>query len=361
MFKLQLDSIASVESQRLLDLLLARANPLMNAHSLNVIESDQSKNSGVVIVSHEHPDPDAHGAGLGLMHLCRALGIENVNYVNSSLVHEKYQALPGSQEIANQFKEPHNDSLIIYVDCATESRIGGLDVEAQAFCQSANIDHHISNTFFADINWVNSSASSASEMIGALAYVLCEQYPVYFTREQARACLARMATCLLAGIYGDTGGFSYTCTSQETLMIAAFLCGVGGDLHLASNIGKIISREVYFFRHRKLSEVEFYHNNRTAILTLSLADFENIKGDKEALEGLVEHIRDINGVVVACVAKWIGDRWAISLRCREPYDVNAVATRFGGGGHKLAAAFKYSGADFSVILCKLLEEIESLL
>jgi len=312
-----------------------------------LMESDE-----IIIVSHENPDADAHGAALGLLHLLRQLGIPKVLYANSSGVDKKYSALPGSNEVMTTIPAPQGaKALLVYVDCAEKTRVGSVFMPfLEYFPHSIEIDHHISNTYFGTVNWVDPKASSTSEMIGRLAL------------SAKSSGNAQMATCLLAGIVGDTGSFRYTQTSSATFEMAAYLLKNGADLQLVSQkLGSLLPPPIFFFRNELLSSVKFYRNNTIAGIIIPKERMDAIEGSEEATEGLVEIIRNIEGVKVSFVARQGEELWRVSLRSHTSNNnVSDVAAQFGGGGHVCAAAFKRRIDDFAGFLPQLIEKISSI-
>jgi phosphoesterase RecJ-like protein len=309
-----------------------------------LLESDE-----VVIVSHENPDADAHGAALGLLHLLRQLGVPTVLYANGSGVDKKYLALLGSHEVLTTIPAPRSTkALLVYVDCAERTRVGSVLLPfLDNFPNSIDIDHHISNTYFATINWVDSKASSTSEMIGRLALAANSSGNM------------QMATCLLAGIVGDTGSFSYNQTSSDTFEMAAYLLRNGADLQLVSQkLGSLLPRPIFFFRNELLSSVQFFHNGAIAGIIIPKDRMKAVESSEEATEGLVETIRNIEGVKVSFVARQVDEVWRVSLRSHTSNNnVSEVASEFGGGGHMCAAAFKRRIDDFTQFLPELIEKI----
>jgi phosphoesterase RecJ-like protein len=287
-----------------------------------------------------------------LLHLLREKGVAKVRYHNFSGMDKKYLALPGSDELNQNLPTlPGSEALLVFVDCADLARVGNSFSTSltNAFSCTLNIDHHISNTNFGTINWVDATASSTSEMIGRLAIMA------------GSSGNAAMATCLLAGIVGDTGSFSYSQTTAETFEMAAFLMRSGASLTLVGQkLGSRLRSEVFFFRNKLLSTVSFYDNDRIAGIIISREQMQSIPDSVEATEGLVETIRNIEGVRVSFVARQVEELWRVSLRSHRPEDnVSEVAANFGGGGHMCAAAFKKQIDDFALFLPNLLERLSA--
>lgn len=299
--------------------------------SIQSFLSKIKESRSVVIVSHEHPDADAHGSALGLLFFLRSLGVE-VNYCNFSGLTGKFRALPGSAEVRSNVDGLHPQP-IIFADCASAERVGPHLSDLADFGPVFNIDHHISNDGFGDFVLLDISASSTSELVGKCV------------RAAGVAVTPQIGTNLLAGIYGDTGCFRYSNTSWETFEMASFLVRGGGDLALISNeLMAAVPADVFRFRNNILGRVQLYEGGKVGGVVVLRHDVANFGVDEEATEGLVEQIRDIGGVQVAFILRETETCWRVSLRSRtEIHNVSDVAGEFGGGGHKCAAAFRKSG------------------
>jgi phosphoesterase RecJ-like protein len=285
----------------------------------------------LVIVSHEHPDADAHGSSLGLMFFLRSLGLE-ATYCNFSGATGKFKALPGSAEVRSDVCGL-NPQPIIFADCASAERVGPMLSDLAHFGPVFNIDHHISNDGFGDYVLLDIAASSTSELVGKCV------------RAAGVSVTPEIGTNLLAGIYGDTGCFRYSNTSSETFEIASFLVRGGGDLALISNeLMAAVPPDVFRFRNDILSRVQFYEGGKVGAVVVLQDDITKFGVDEEATEGIVEQVRDIGGVKVALILRETESCWRVSLRSRtETHNVSELAGEFGGGGHKCAAAFRKSG------------------
>ena len=197
--------------------------------------------------------------------------------------------------------------------------------------------HH--NVNIDAINWVSPREPSSGELV----YDLCEWAGWKITQP--------IADCLFTAVSTDTGSFQYPSTTPDTLETAAHLVDRGADL------GKIC-KEVYqsypltrvkLLRH-VYNKFRLTHGDKTAYFWLKLADYSRTGASTEESEGLIDHIRAIEGVVVAVVFEEVGPNHSrISLRSKdERVNVNEVAALFGGGGHKAAAGARVEGSHLSV-------------
>jgi bifunctional oligoribonuclease and PAP phosphatase NrnA len=179
-----------------------------------------SENNLFLVVSHERPDCDAYGSSCGLTLILRELEKE-AYCLNSSGVVPRFQFIP---EVENTYSEiPKlittriHETVLIYCDCATKARIGDIDLNSLNFKNTINIDHHISNEKFAEVNWVEPKSSSTCEMIFEFLKSFSLSYNI------------NISTCLFAGLVADTGSFQYSLTSSNTLRVAANLLDSGAQ------------------------------------------------------------------------------------------------------------------------------------
>ena len=291
----------------------------------------------VCIVGHVRPDGDCVGSQLGL-----ALALEDegktVTVWNEDVVPDKLRFLDPDRRFSKP-AEGRKFDVVIATDCASFERLGRAGEHIASRGLLINIDHHASNTRYGDINWVSPREPSSGELI----YDLCAWAGWKITQP--------MADCLFTAVSTDTGSFQYPVTTPETLETAAHLVERGADL------GKIC-QEVYqsfpLTRVRLLRHVynkfRLTHDSKTAYFWLKRADYTRTGASTEESEGLIDHIRAIEGVVVAIVFEEIEPEFTrISLRSKEDrVNVNEVASLFGGGGHKAAAGARIAGRPLTV-------------
>ncbi|HLP76413.1 MAG TPA: DHHA1 domain-containing protein, partial [Candidatus Paceibacterota bacterium] len=202
-----------------------------------------------------------------------------------------------------------------------------------------NIDHHASNTRYADLNWVSPREPSTGELIFRL--VKCAKWPI----------TKQIADCLFTAVSTDTGSFQYPTTRPGTFHVGAELVTRG------ANLAKICD-EVYqsypLSRVRLLRHVyntfKLTHDDQIAYFWLKKKDYARTGAESDDSEGLIDHIRDIQPVVIACVFEELEPELTrISLRSKsEKVNVNEIAAQFGGGGHKAAAGARIPGKPLAV-------------
>jgi phosphoesterase RecJ-like protein len=196
-----------------------------------------------------------------------------------------------------------------------------------------NIDHHHDNTRFGNFNLVDTNASCTAEIVYGLAVLL------------GARVTGEMASALYVGLVTDTGKFMYENTDASTHRIAAELIDAGVDVaDTYQRLYEHVPMEKVRLVARALEAIQRGCDERLAVTYISTADYEATGAGEEMTEGIIDHLRSIEGVKVAAVVRDLGDRGRaarkVSLRSSDgDVDVSAIARHSGGGGHKRAAGF----------------------
>jgi phosphoesterase RecJ-like protein len=287
-----------------------------------------------LVLTHYRPDGDAVGSQLALLLTLKGLG-KTVEVWNDDAVPAKFRFLPASDLITRPPSEPKDFDVVVAIDTSTWQRVG---TAAQRIGQRKyfiNIDHHVSNEKFGEINWIVPEAPAS----GQIVFDLIKRAGFPLTRD--------IATCLFAAISTDTGSFSYGSTTAASLRAAAELVDTG------INVGEIC-RQVYesypyarlMLLQKALAQLQLADQKRIAYTWVTTEMFEESGAKREDTEGLIDYARAIEGVVVAILFEELSEpgKFRVSLRSKNPkVDVNSVARRFGGGGHREAAGARFSG------------------
>ncbi|HVM59566.1 MAG TPA: bifunctional oligoribonuclease/PAP phosphatase NrnA [Verrucomicrobiae bacterium] len=287
-----------------------------------------------LVLTHYRPDGDAVGSQLALVLLLQGLG-KTVEAWNDDAVPAKFRFLPASQLITRPPAEPKDFDVVIAIDTSTWQRVGSAAQRIGNRKHFVNIDHHVSNEKFGEINWIVPEAPAS----GQIAFELIRRGGFPLTRD--------IATCLFAAISTDTGSFSYGSTTSESLRVAAELVDTG------INVGEIC-RQVYesypyarlMLLQKALAQLQLADHKRIAYTWVTVEMFEESGAKREDTEGLIDYARAIEGVVVALLFEELPEagKFRVSLRSKNPkVDVNSVARRFGGGGHREAAGARFTG------------------
>jgi phosphoesterase RecJ-like protein len=300
---------------------------------LNKIAESQT----ICIVGHVRPDGDCVGSELGLTLALRKQG-KDVWCWNQDAMPQKYAFLD-PDKILQQPGRAQAFDLVIAVDCASFDRLGDLGAAVGQRKCLINIDHHLSNTRYGDLNWISAREASTGELVFRL--LQAAHWPI----------TPAIADCLFTAVSTDTGSFQYPTTKPVTYHTAGDLVRLGADL-------ETICHEVYqsfsLSRVRLLKHVYSHfhltHDDQIAWLWLKQRDFARTGADRSDTEGLIDHIRAIEPVVVACVFEEIEtDLVRVSLRSKSPkINVSEILGQFGGGGHAAAAGARIAGKPLSV-------------
>ena len=290
----------------------------------------------ICVVGHVRPDGDCIGSQLGLTLALINAG-KTVTCWNQDPLPAKLAFLDAKKLIQPPEKGQKFDC-VIATDCASLERLGTAVEAITDRKLFINIDHHTSNTRYGDINWIAAREPSTGELIFRL--LKAANWPI----------TPAISDCLFTAVSTDTGSFQYPTTRPATYHVAGELVKRG------ANLAKICD-EVYqsypLARVRLLRHVynkfRLTHDNQIAYFWLKKADYARTGSDPSDSEGLIDHIRAIEPVILACVFEEIEPNLTrISLRSKSPkVDVNKVANLFGGGGHPAAAGARIEGTPLS--------------
>ncbi|OGC39102.1 hypothetical protein A2Y85_04475 [candidate division WOR-3 bacterium RBG_13_43_14] len=282
------------------------------------------KKSRIAIATHIDPDFDGLAAALATGYLIRSITRRSpIMYCNSA-VPVKYGFIVRNWNFVQKW--PSSDLLIV-VDSASLDRIfcdpdGGYELPAMII----NIDHHKSNVRFGAMNYNDENASSACEII----YNIYEILKVKITRA--------VAETLYTGLYSETGGFVYPNTTSDTLRIAANLVRqyIKPDLVVKQINAKTVNGTRLL--SKVLATIELRNGIGTMYVTKKM--IAECRANMSDTENFVSFLMAINQVKVAIFLREQNDFTRISLRSNCQIDVDRVARKYGGGGHRLAAGIK---------------------
>jgi len=289
------------------------------------------------VVGHVRPDGDCVGSQLGLTFALKNEGKRVVCW-NEDPMPQKYEFLD-PDKVFQRPKPGLEFDCVIATDSATFERIGKVGPCVSRRKILLNIDHHESNTRYGDLNWVSAREPSSGELIFRLLKVA--KWPI----------TKAIADCLFTAVSTDTGSFQYPTTRPGTYHVAGDLVSHGADL---AKICDEVYQSYPLSRARLLRHVYSHfrltHDNQIAYFWLKKADFARTGADSADSEGLIDHIRAIAPVVVACVFEEIEPELTrVSLRSKsDKVNVNEIAAQFGGGGHLAAAGARIPGKGLSV-------------
>jgi phosphoesterase RecJ-like protein len=287
----------------------------------------------LILVTHENPDGDALGSLVAMQEVLKRLGKDSVIFMSADefpLPHEyRFLDLDGPVDAAPEDVE---ERTAVFLDCGNVDR-NPADFLKRAGARILNIDHHHDNTCFGSVNHVVPEASCTAEIVWDLMGGL------------GVAPTATIAEALYVGLVTDTGKFMYENTGTRAHVMAAALIEAGVDVH---DTYRRLYEGVPFGKlellARGLANVERYDGGRLTLTRLTAADYEAAGAEETYSEGVVDHLRSVEGTAVAgLVRDLLGSderRRKVSLRATdERVDVSAIARAQGGGGHRQAAGF----------------------
>ncbi len=299
----------------------------------------------VFLTVHQRPDGDALGSQIALAMACTRLG-KKVTMANEDPVPPRYRFLPWSGRIRTGVAGlPRRFDLSFTIECATPARAGVCGAVARRAKVLVNMDHHLGNKGYGDINLVD--GTMPAEVI--LAEALRIRLGVPLTRE--------MATAFYVGLYTETGGFRYSNTTAEVLNLASCLVEAGVN---PREVGEAVY-ECFPVRRLKLlgrSLESLQVADGIAWMHLTRGDFADFGATEADAEDFVEYPRAVAGVKAAVFLRETpsGDVRA-SLRAKVPLALHLIARRFGGGGHAYAAGCTLDGVGVDEARRKLLPAI----
>jgi phosphoesterase RecJ-like protein len=287
-----------------------------------------------LLTTHENPDGDALGSLVAMNETLRAMGKDTVMFLSAEefpLPYE-YRDLPlGS--VSHSLPEDAEERTIVFLDCGNLDRMP-VSFLGREDAHIVNIDHHHDNTRFGTANLVVDGASCTAEII----WELLPDLGVELTLDLAEA--------LYIGLVTDTGKFQYENTTPNSHRMAAELLEHGVDV---PNIFRRLYENVPFAKlqllGRVLNRVERHDGGRLTLSYILRKDYEETGADENYSEGIVDHIRALEGTVVAALVREQLKEgregvMKVSLRASaDEVDVSVIARKEGGGGHRQAAGF----------------------
>jgi len=285
--------------------------------------------ASIALACHVSPDGDALGSMLALHHLCLAAGKRSVaSWPAPFTVAPHYAYLPGLDLTTKPADFPAEPDLMVTFDCGSLGRLGELAAPARAAGALIVVDHHVTNDRYGSINLVDPAAAASAVVVRRLA------------RRLGWALNRDAAICIYTGLVTDTGRFTYSNTTPDVFELAAELSTF--DLPIASMSRQLF--ELHRFAYLQLVGValdraELDRELRLVVTWVTQADLDRFGVGLDETEGLIDLVRRTDEADVACVLKEMSDGTRVSLRSTTDVDVSAIASAFGGGGHRAAAGF----------------------
>lgn len=301
----------------------------------------------VYITSHPFPDGDSIGSTVGLYHYLTARGVQAFPVLPGP-VPEVYEFLVSGLELLHPPLNVQGE-IVVVLDCSDLKRLqdwGQLLAEA---AWVINIDHHLNNDFFGDMNYVDPSAAAVGQIL----------HNMFAATQYSQA----VAQALFTALFTDTGRFSFSNTDVSVLRAGARMVELGASPSgVFNSVYQNRSGNYYYFLSEALAKIERLFEGRVAVLPLERELPAKYGLEEWELDDLNDYPRSLKGVILSVVLKETEDNGIkVSLRSTGQLNVAAIAKDLGGGGHHNAAGatLPLSMAEAKAKLaCRLAEEFE---
>jgi phosphoesterase RecJ-like protein len=284
-----------------------------------------------LLVTHENPDGDALGSLVATQAILRTLGKDSLMFIGRNEFPLPYEyAFFEFDRLVTDVPDDLSQRTIVFLDCGNVDR-NALEVGDSPV---VNVDHHHDNTRFGTINYVVDEASCTAEIV----WDLMRRLEVELTLEIAEA--------LYVGLVTDTGRFMYENTGPVAHLMAADLIEAGVDVHdIYRRLYEGVPEPKLALLTRALGRMQRFDGGRLTFARLTRTDFAATGAEDSYTEGIIDHLRAVEGTKVAALARELpcdNKRGAskVSLRATDgAVDVSLIARAQGGGGHRQAAGF----------------------
>lgn len=287
----------------------------------------QLEGLSVLVLGHRRPDGDCIGSQVALTRILRAMGI-NAIAVNNDPVPRTLQKFVGDTPFTDPQGIEAGDYKIVTVDCADHARVGD-ELRNRFPSVFLNVDHHVSNTKFAEHNFVLSDASATGEVLAKFFF------------DSDLEVDQTTADALYLGICTDTGQFCYSGTNGAVFEVCRKLCESGCNPSMVAH--ELYEREKpgrIQLLQKFLASFRMEFNDSVCIGSIR-EDFYQETGTKpEDAENFVDYARSLEGVEIGVLVEDRNGKLKGSFRAKDKkYRVDLLAKQFSGGGHACAAGF----------------------
>lgn len=303
-----------------------------------------NKNNNFLLTSHQNLDGDAISSELAMFILLKNMN-KHVRIINWDKIPSIYRFLPYVKEakIYNKETFKNNFDVVIVLDCGSLERIADISKHINQ-STVVNIDHHLTNSLFGNINWVNPDFAATGEM-------------VYFITEKFNKVNKDIAGCIYTAILTDTGRFTYR--------LSKFTMEIVNDL-LNYKISPVeIGKKIYLEKPLKsiklltlaLENLKFDSRFKICWTKITKELYKKTKTDETYTEGFIDFLTEIKEAKIIFLIKEKNDGTKVSLRSKGTFDVEKLARKFGGGGHKEASGCYFENLNSTYVEKIILEEI----
>jgi len=300
----------------------------------------------IAITSHLRPDGDSICTGLALYYMGKSLG-KDMAIINHDPTPFPFNLFSDAEIINIGQIPPGKFDLVVLLECANIERSGHKYIDDY---YKINIDHHHSNDYYGDINWVNPDAAA----VGCLIYYLGEELKVKFT--------PKIANHLYCAIVSDTGSFQFSNTNSQSFKVSYKLTQKGASPILVSErLFNNNSPEKIKLLGLVLSTLQMNDDGKIAVITMFKKHLEMLNLKEIDTEDITTLARSIKGVKIVLFLKEMEKNiFRISIRSKDSANAAEIAEYFDGGGHTHAAGFTAKGP-YEVLIKKIPEKVSLLL
>jgi phosphoesterase RecJ-like protein len=283
----------------------------------------------IAITSHLRPDGDSICTGLALYFMGKSLG-KDVALINKDKTPVPFNNVPDVDNITIGQIPPHVYDTVILLECANVSRSGQNHLDNYF---KINIDHHHSNDYYGDINWVNPEAAA----VACMAFELGERLGVEYT--------PKIASHLYCAVVSDTGSFQFSNTKAQSFEISYKLIKYGASpIRVSELLFNNNSPEKIKLLGQVLSTLTMNEKGNIAVISMFKKNLEDLNLKEIDTEDIMTLARSIQGVEIVLFFKEMNkNTYRVSLRSKGNANSAMVAEHFGGGGHVHAAGFTVTG------------------
>ncbi len=306
---------------------------------INTIKVEES----FYLISHMLPDGDSIGSLLGLGLGLLSVG-KKISMFTPGHIPRKYSFLSGADQVVHDDYNADPAVTAIVLDSSDPDRLGVFKDSVLKSSKIINIDHHVTNQRFGNLNYVDANASATGEIV----YGILKDLGVSLNQDIAEA--------LYVAISADTGSFKYDNTKPHTHRVVADLLEFGlSPGTISQRIFDEHPLAFYILLREALSSLEMYENRSLALMTISNDIRERNGATTDDLEGIVNYSRNIEGVELG-ILFYVENESEVKVGFRSrQLDVSVLAGKLNGGGHARAAGCRMQGS-FETVKAKVLKE-----
>lgn len=303
------------------------------------------------ITYHVSPDGDAVGSVLALLNALKSLN-KDCYVISKDTLSDNLKFLKSSEEVTGEVVKPLEETdIIVVLDCGNLERVSA---HLEEFTGTIiNIDHHLSNDKYGDINYIDSNAAATAEIVFELINIMGINF------EECNSTIKEIGTCIYTSIVTDTGGYRHSNVTERTHKISAALKKIGVDntfIYQSLFDNKDFNRIKLI--GKALTNIQLILNGKVALLEIDKSFTDDLGIDIGDTSDIISYGLQIKGVEVTLLLKEVDDGVKASLRAKSYVDVRKIAEVFGGGGHVRASGIKIKNISMEEAKYEILNEIQ---